>query len=298
MQNIPTPKLIDFFNYINWRDITYVFVIQLLLRFGFINVFQFENPLTNSLFFVLVFSILFMTLSGYLLNGYFRFKHSRILITSIIFLILGVLLGVFVSYEIDKLHKAILLLIVAIVITFISISLVNRSFIKTIAISMLMAFSLLVNWWYSEPTKLDPNNWKLFIKLEIIVIVFSLLLFVGNLARAMLYSLKNIQTDKLKSKETFPIVFGVKKTKQTIILISILATIVIFTAVFIYATKLITYFIIIPAHAIPQSILLIKLNNSFTQKEYKNLLVRLDIMLYTSVIFIPIVAFLIKKFTL
>lgn len=296
MEKIPKTKLIELINFVNWRDITYVAVIQLVLRFGFINVFNFETPLTNSLFFLLLSSILFMTLSGYLINSYYRYKQSKILVLSMIFLIVGILLGVFVSFKIQKPQNSLMLIAVSIIISLISVSLVNRSFIKTIAISMLMAFSLLVVWWYSEPIRLDSSKWELYMQLEVVVIIFSLLLFAGNLARAMIYSIKNRNIDKEKNKETFPIVFGVNKTKQSIFFIIMLTNVVIFAGLCAYATRLISYLIILPSHLIPQTFLLLKLKNAINEKDYQNVLKKLDFMLYTSIAFIPVIALLIKKY--
>lgn len=295
MQENSKTKLLDFAKFINWHDIAFVGLVQILLKFGFINLFNFETLFSNFLFFLLVFSVTFTTIAGYLINSYYKFKQINSLVYSIVLTILGLLLAVFVSYKVEKPENSFIFLGFGWVVILVSINLVNRSFVKTIAISMLMAFSLLINWWYNEPIVIKNNETQLFLMLEYVVIIFSLILFAVNIIRAMIYSLKNINKDKEKNKETFPIVFGIKRTKEVIFFISMLINVIVVFSVFTYATQLSTYFIVFTLQLIPQFFLLFKLSKAESTTDYKQVLKILDIILYSSAIFIPLIGFLIKS---
>lgn len=295
MQKNQETKLVDVVKFINWHDIVYVAIVQLLLRFGFIGLFDFKTLFSDKLFFLLFFSVSFITISGYLINSFYKFKQQNFLISSMVFLVIGLLPAVFVSYKVQKPENSLIFFGFALVVLLVSKNLVNRSFIKTIAISMLMSFSLLIHWWFNSPIDLQQDRLQLFLKLETIIILFSLFLFSGNLIRAMVYSLRSRKKDLTKNKETFPIVFGVKKTKEVIFIISIITTIIVFFGVFTYASKKATYIVILPVHTITQIYILLELKKARTTEDYNKLLKKLDRILFLSMIYIPIIGFLIKS---
>lgn len=284
---------------INWRDIIYILTMQITLKFGFINIFNFENPLTNSLFFVLITALIFILLSGFIINNYFYSQKSKLkfslLIYATLLLILGIGLGIYVSYKIQRENYSLIFVVFAIIIFASSLNLKNRSFFRSLAISLLFSFSVMVIWWFSEPTQLKANEWELFLKLEVIVVLIAILVFLGNLSRSIFIDIANYHQDKKNDIETLVTVFSKEKSKMIIFTISILTNIATLITFVFYVENYIA-FILLTIISIPTSAFLyLELQKNKKPEEYFKIVKILDMILFLGFITIPIVATLLKN---
>lgn len=283
---------------VNWRDIVYILVLQITLKFGFINVFDFENLLTNKLFFILITSLCFIILSGFTINRYFFSTDDgklSLLFLSITYLVLGISLGFYISYTISKTNYATIFIVFALITYGVSLNLKNRSFLRSLVISLLFAFSIIIVWWFSEPIALKPNQWDMFLKLEVIVVVIAILIFLGNLSRSILIDIAIYKKDIENNVETLVTVFGREKAKFIISIIAIVANIAMLVT-FIFYIKNYIAFAIPVLISLPTSFFLYsELKKNKDDKEYFKIVRILDIVLFAGLIIIPIVANLLKN---
>lgn len=287
---------------VNWRDIAFVAIIQIVLKLGFINRFDFiKNSLSDFMFILLFISIILITISGYLINAYYNShrqgikKSKKTLLQFIIISFFGVLLGIYISYKMDKLQHSIIFILFWSVVILMSNSLEKKSFLKDIIISLLFSFSILMLWWFSEPKSLNTIELNIYLKLELIIILLTTLLFTGNLTRSILVSLKNLKKDRKNNAETLPTVFGEKKAKELLVWISVISLVSITAIILLYLGNTDLFFIFIPITIISQAHLYFLFKKAPDKPDYKRIIKHLDFILYAGLIMIPITAHILKN---
>lgn len=287
---------------INKRELSYIVLIQLVFKFGYVNFFPFlKDILPVNLFFLLLLSVIFITSSGYLINAYINSKNSlykndrTVLITFIIISILGILFGGYVSVETGTISNSFIFIGFWLAVVFSSYFLERKSFLKNLIISLLLAFCTMIVWRFSEPTSLNASQWKIFLKLEMIIILYAILIFAGNIVRTTLVDLKFFKKDKINNITTIPTVFGIYPTKVAILIVAIVCFIIIIAISLIYLKNTNVFLSFIVLELVPFLYLYGKLKKAKSIKEYQKIIIAFDIVLFLGFLSVILVAYFIKN---
>lgn len=284
---------------VNWRDICYILVIQFTIKFGYINIFGYENRLTNNLFFLLILSLLCIVISGFLTNNYLNSKthkkDPKTLFYTVVLSLLGIALGCYVSFKVNKEHYSVIFFLFNIVVYLASKNLRNRSFLRSLTISLLISFSVLAIWWFSEPIQLETAQWDAFLKLELIIILIAVLVFIGNLVRTILVDLAYREQDQESDLETIVSVFGITKSKGIIFALSVMVIILISVTFLFYIKCKVSFTAPFMASILTVSFLFLTLRKAKSSQDYLKIVRVIDFVLFFGLIIIPITAILLKN---
>lgn len=279
---------------VDWQYIIFLISIQLVLKFGFINFFNLTSKLTNSLAVLLTFANTLIILAGFFINFSAQKKSKKAFLYYLICIAVGLGLGIYIAFKTYFIINTAIFLLFGFIVSFFSVNLKNNTVLKNILISLLASYSILSIWWFHIPDNFTPKQWQLFLILEVIVILIAILAFIANLIKTIIKNLKLSKRNKLNSSETIIKVFGIKKTKNIVVFLSILSTISVLTTLLIYARKPSSYLILI-VFVIPQIYLLNLFLNAKTYNDYKKINIKLTVSFYVYLAIIPFIAYLIKN---
>ncbi len=287
-------KVSAFFQLIRWKNLLIIFSTQVLIKFILIPTFVTESSLSNQVFFLVVFSTLFITSAGYIINDLFDInidainnKNSAIITKSIttstaksgyyIFTSLGLFFGIIASSSINKPIYSLFFLVIIILLYFYSKHLKSIALIGNITVSLLIGFSVLIIAFF-EHLSYDSFAFK-------VVMVYSIFAFAINLIREIIKDIEDIDGDFSGGLKTLPILLGRKRTKTFIVILSsVLSISIIFLLFFnkeIYRFLFYYGFIIV---LVPLLYFISKLTNAETKTDYKKLSTLLKIIMVLGIL--------------
>jgi len=301
-------KIVAFFNLIRWKNLALIALMQILIKVFFFNNFGFETTLSTTYFYLLVLSTTVITASGYIINDIIDLKtdlinkSNKVIINKKITLqkaqklyfaltIIGVLLGIFISFKINKPLYSLIFIGVSLVLFLYSKYLKGQVLIGNLIVSYLLAFSILIVLLFELPTSMNSMQWDNFYSIQLIIYVYAICAFLLNSIRELIKDIEDINGDYNTKLKTFPIVFGRKVARNFTILISILTVLfflfgifnflkintLAFGYIFIFIFSPLLYFIYL-------------LWDAKTKKRYSKLSKLLKIIILLGVLSIPIIS--------
>jgi len=144
-----------------------------------------------------------------------------------VFTILGVLLGVYLSYRIGKINYSLVFLFAAGLLWFYSERYQCQPLIGNIVIAFLSALTIAIVWlFYFFSLIQNPEVFAIvqlqFSSLNIFILIFSGFAFVASLIREVVKDIEDLKGDDRFGCRTFPVVYGIKKTRWLVMLLVLL----------------------------------------------------------------------------
>jgi len=250
--------MLSFFKLIRIQNLLIVVATQYLMRFAVIApilaINDFSLQMTEFEFFILVFSTVCLTAAGYVINDYFDTKTDNLnrpetvivgksikrrsaMIIHLIFNIVGVIGGFYVSYKIGLYQLGIIFLIVSGMLWYYSTTYKRQFLIGNILVAILTGLVPLMvilfempelNKTYKEILVANNTNFN---HVFFWVAGFSFFAFITTLTREIIKDTEDFEGDSAYGRNTVPIMLGIKWTK---IIISVLTAITIISIVVIY----------------------------------------------------------------
>jgi 4-hydroxybenzoate polyprenyltransferase len=241
------------------------------------NTGTFPLHMTKLEFSVLLFATLMIAAGGYVINDVFdihidainkpgknivgrEFSFESARLTAIILFTIGSIIGIALSFKLHTTAMGLLLPFSAVSLFMYSSHFKRRLLIGNIIIALLSALSVLITALF-EP-HFYPN-----IQFVLIYAVFA---FFISLIREIIKDAEDIDGDEMAQCKTFPILYGITKTKVLLSLLITfnLAVICYFLTVYFYSNTVISFWYLVGIFAIPFVALGYLVNSSETKKDF------------------------------
>lgn len=245
-----------FISLIRYKNIAFVGLTMYLIRYCVLKPIIDYSPykplldidlsfqLSDSMFFLLALATMLITGAGYAINDYFDRKTdlvnrpSKVLVSthvsrrSAIVLhwacsIAGIILGYWVSIEIDRMNLGMIFVIASGTLWFYSSNFSGQLLIGNLIVAVLIAIVPLLVFVFDMIPMIDHYKTtlnKLFINQMLFwVLGFSYFAFLTNLIREIVKDMEDLEGDNAYGRNTLPIVLGMKNAKiAALSLISVL----------------------------------------------------------------------------
>ena len=300
-------QLKDYFIFFRVKNLLMIVLVQLLVKYVLFDKFNVTLSLNNFHFSLLVLSTVLIALAGYIINDLNDIKADKInkplkvfagkLLSTqksdtlfLIFNFIGLLLGYYISYSIDKISFFAIYIIASLLSYLYSIKLKKMLLIKNLIVSFLVFLSIFIVALYDiVPATSTYNNQG---QLDVFNLVFkiSVFAFLLTLLREIVKDIEDIEGDKKAGIRSFPIVFSIEKTKIIIYIIAILTLVSIdYFAVKLYEFNTIASLYLLIVVSLPFVFFLIKLHGSKSKSEFNKLSNLLKIIMFLGVLTILVI---------
>ncbi len=225
--------------------------MQLIFRFGYLELINIPLSLFYWQYALLVFSTLFIAAGGYVINDIFDIetdqinKPNKVIIGKFIsedlaykiyagLTITGVALGFLLANSISHPNFAIIFVLIATLLYFYASQLKQIAILGNVTIATLLGFSVIIIGIFD----IFPNTFE--VNKPQMTIAFSILLdyakfaFILNLVREIIKDIEDIKGDNLHVMRTLPIVFGIEKTSKIAFALLLLPTLYLFYYIYNY----------------------------------------------------------------
>ncbi|CAL2103006.1 conserved membrane protein of unknown function [Tenacibaculum sp. 190130A14a] len=294
--------LTHFLNIIKWKNLLHITVVQFMLKYCFLYGYNFETKLSFVDLILLSITTTSILASGYLYSYYIDNKKRYMEIFSkdhavniaMIFGIVGVFLGTYLSFFVGKPYYSFIFIIALFALISYYKTVRTKTFFSNIVNSFIRIFSALLVWWFDYPVSLDSLQLDLFFQVEVIAMSFIAYSFFANIIRGILYNIKYIDKDHQKKQQTLPVLLGRKRAKNiaNAILIGLLILTVVILVLFI-KDKFIKAIIFITV-IVPQLWLIYHLSSVDTPKQYESLFKKSNIAYYFTFLSVPLFTYYFK----
>lgn len=276
-----------FLQIIRWKNLLLIVLIQLLVKYYLIPLFNQEAFLSHFHFTLVVLATVFIAIGGYVLNDLYdvaidkinrpesvwiptvltsrQAKVSYFLVTS-----LGLVLGIVVSLQIDRPLFIVLFVIPVLALYLYAFKLKKMLIIGNVLVASLVAFSILIIALFEQIGFKSFSFETLAINKVILgLLVFSFLL---NLLREIVKDIEDLTGDKTEGVISIPIKYGIKTTHKLLqgILTLVIGLLIAVAILFYKQEPLLVSFLIV----VVVSLLLVfcfQLNKAVELKDYTKL---------------------------
>ena len=312
--------MLSFFKLIRIQNLLIVAATQYLMRFAVIApilaINDFSLQMTEFEFFILVFSTVCLTAAGYVINDYFdtktdslnrpetvivgkSIKRRSAMTIHIIFNLIGVIGGFYVSYKIGLYQLGIIFLIASGILWYYSTTYKRQFLIGNILVAFLTGLVPLMVILFEMP---ELNKAYIDILIEkgmnfnnvfFWVAGFSFFAFITTLTREIIKDTEDFEGDSAYGRNTVPIMLGIKWTKIIIIGLIAITLISIGSIYFNYLTgSLLTMLYITVGVVIPMLFLIYKIVKADKKTDYHFTSVLMKFIMLTGILYSLVAAYI------
>ena len=209
------------FNAIEWNRVLHLVFIVFLTKYCFLYGFGYDTALSFIDISLFALSCGFFYKATLLLSYFFKSKSkkikpylSTIKYTSIVFLLIGFVFGIYFSFKIQKPYFSILFVFACILALIYSKFAKEKSFLNNIIRSFLIPFTIFCVLLLDTPIDLSSKEWETFLDLQFIIIMYLILTFINSLHEDNLLDFCSIKNDNANNLETLPVLLGRKRAKN------------------------------------------------------------------------------------
>lgn len=260
--------------------------------------YQVELGLTNTLFFLLVLSVILIAAAGYIINDYFDVKTDLInhpdtvvvdrvikrrwaIILHITFTFAGIMLGILCALKTGYLRLAIFHIVAGVLLWFYSTHFKKQLIVGNVVVSLLTAAVVFIPFVYEMGLmqRLDPQftieNKQIILSSFKVVCIYAIFAFITSMAREIIKDMEDFEGDKQTGGHTMPIYWGMQTSKLAafflIVITLLLLMFVVYNTFKAYRTVLsIDIIYIVIALIIPLFTLLWLIIKASTPNSFKN----------------------------
>lgn len=288
-------KLAAFLRFIRWKNLLLLIYLQILLRFFLFSAFELNTNLSGFQYIILLLSFLLIMAAGYMINDIFDLKSDLINkpkkvivgnqfsaeIAQQMYLTtntLGIILGILLSLSVQKPSYSFIFMGASLLLYFYSKILKSKPLIGNIAVSFLVAISVIV-------LSLFDLNFAIQNEAQPLVIYVTLLLssfaFFINLVREIVKDIEDINGDYNLKMNTLPILFGVARTKKIAAFLCLFPLgLLLFIVVKYASTYKYTMLYLLLFTLVPLLYVAIKLLSAKKKKDFKKLSMFLKLIMF------------------
>lgn len=229
-----------FLKLIRYQNLLLLIFIQLLIRYGFLNLQNIPLALSDIQFGILVFSTVCIAAAGYIINNIFDretdiINNKNVIVGKFISeetaynlyfatTILGVLAGFYLSNIIDKPSFALVFIVISGTLYLYASSLKQTILIGNFIVAVLTAVSVLIVAIFDLLPVVNPENRGLLGILFKIILDYALFAFLLNFIREIIKDLEDVKGDYNMGMNTLPIAIGVARTAKIVVVMTALTT--------------------------------------------------------------------------
>jgi len=235
---------VSFFQLIRWKNLLMIASIQLLFKYVYFPVFIIDNTLDQFHFLILVLATISIAAAGNIINDIYDVeadlinKPQKMLVTKAIskkqayyfyytFNLLGILLGLYISYHVNRTSFVATFIGTALLLNVYSASLKKKPIIGNMVVSLLISLSILIVGFFDLiPAITDQNGLNQYFAFRGLV-DYAVFAFMLNFLRELVKDVEDVEGDLFLNMQTLPILIGRKKAKYTIFAIAFIPLIII-----------------------------------------------------------------------
>ena len=261
----------NYLKLIRFQNLLMLALMQLVFRYGFLELQNIPLALADWQFGVLVLATVFIAAGGYIINNIVDVetdtenKPENVIVGKFIsetkaynlyigFTVVGVAMGFYLANLIEKPSFAALFIIIAATLYFYATSLKQSLLIGNFIVALLLSVSVVIVGIFDLYPVTFEENRPVMGLLFGILLDYALFAFIINFIREIVKDLQDVNGDLNQGMNTLPIVFGVKKTTKLVFVLGFVPIICIvyyinanlFASGLLYATVYGLVFILAP----------------------------------------------------
>ena len=309
-------KTMAFLKLIRWPNLLMIMLSQVLLHYMLIvyvfSLVHIDSPLTHIQFILLMISTVFMASAGYVFNDVQDVKidtinkdDKRIIGKEISqktglkiawsLLAFSLVPALYLSINLFMPQLILIHLFIAFGLWYYSTDLKKQVLSGNLLISLFTAFTIAIVWLYHLVSL--HNNPSVIIEgrdiipfLTVLVLAISFFAFFISFIREIIKDMEDIEGDKKTNAKTFPVVFGIGKSKTVVLILTIIMIIsTIYAAYYSYTIQLFKLSIyLLIAVVIPLVYLIMNLHKSQNKEDFGDLSTLAKIIMIAGILSIQI----------
>jgi len=200
------------------------------------------------------------------------------------FTVIGIILGIYATWQIDKNSFATVFLLVSALLYWYATSLKQTILIGNFVISLLVSLSILIVGIFEITPMITPESRDAYVFMFKFLVDYALFAFLINLVRELVKDLEDIDGDYKAGYNTLPIAIGRKRASKVAFAFCCITIMVVVYYVVTYLFEnqiLLLYFIFLIVG--PLSYCAIKLLSAKTKSDFKNLSMILKITMFLGI---------------
>jgi len=299
-----------------WPNLLMIILTQVLLHYMLIvhvfSLVHIDSPLSHLQFFLLMISTVFMAAAGYVFNDVQDVKidsinkdNKRIIGKEISeqtgmklsrwFLALSLIPASYLSIQLNMLQLILIHLFIAFGLWYYSTDLKKQVLSGNLLISLFTAFTIAIVWLYhlvslhNNPSVMIEGR-RIIPFINVLVLAISFFAFFISFIREIVKDMEDIEGDKTTDAQTFPVVFGIGKSKTMVLLLSVVMIIsTIYAAYYSYGIQLMKLSVyLLVAVLIPLVYLIMNLYQSKNKEDFGDLSTLAKIIMIAGILSIQI----------
>lgn len=299
-------KLVAYFNLIRWKNLLLIIYVFLILKFFFFPSFYVETTLSSYNFLILLFSVLFITAAGYIVNDIFDItadeinKPTKVIVSKNISIehakqwykvtnTIGIIFGIALCLRIGKPTHSFIFIGASLLLYYYSKKLKGKPLIGNLIVSLLIALSVLILPLFDIDfsIKNNPQNTAIYIIITLAFFAFTL-----NLIREIVKDIEDINGDKSLNLITLPILFGRNRVRIIASYLCLIPISLLLFLIYNYSSNYkFTMLYLLLSTLIPLLIVTIKLRKAEKKSEYYKLSSLLKIIMFLGITALIIISF-------
>lgn len=221
----------NFFKLIRYQNLLLLALMQLIFRFGYLELITIPLSLFYWQYALLVGATVLIAAGGYVINDIFdqetdeENKPNKVIIGKYIseakaytiyaaLTISGVVCGFILANSVSHPNFAVIFVLIATLLYFYASTLKQIALLGNIVVCLLLAFSVLIIGVFDIfPNTFDINRQQMSLAFAILW-DYATFAFVLNLAREIIKDIEDIKGDKNQGIKTLPVIIGINKTTK------------------------------------------------------------------------------------
>lgn len=299
-----------FLKLIRFQNLLLLIFMQLLFRYGFLNLQDITLALTDVQFGILVLSTVCIAAAGYIINNIFDketdfINRKQVIVGAsiseamaynlyIALNVIGVGAGFYLSNVIEKPGFALLFIIISGTLYLYASSLKQSLLIGNFVVAVLTAMSVIIVGLFDLFPIITPENQVQLGILFKIVLDYTLFAFLINFIREIVKDLEDIKGDYNLGMNTLPIAIGVARTSKIVLISTAIITLYLLYYIYqyyfhnnLYISTIYSLLMVVA----PLIFFCVKLNEAKTPADFKTLSTVLKLVLLFGIISIVVNSF-------
>lgn len=300
-----TPK--DYLNFFRWKNVVMILLIQYLFKYILFDKFNIQVSLDDLHFALLALSTAFVAIAGYIINDihdvkadiinkperlFVDKKITRIMAQNLFigFNSVGLVLGMYLSYHIGNTSYFIIFILTSLLLYQYAKQLKKKFLIGNIIVSAIVLFCILMLAVFDVAPATNKYNLASQMGILHIVFMFGGFGFTLTFLREVVKDMEDIEGDKAIQAKSFPIVLGKKRTKQILVIISLLLALTLcYVSYAVYdAHRYVSYYLL-GLVVMPLLYFIVMLTKAITKEDFHRLSAILKLIMFLGILSVLII---------
>lgn len=281
--------MINTFNLIRWKNIALIVLVQVLVKYALFGSFNIQLTLSIQQFMLLVLATACIAAAGNIINDIYDIetdlvnKPKKVIVGKsiseqtalylfIIFNVIGVGLGFYVSNIIDRSGFAVIFIMISALLYIYASYLKQTLLLGNILVSALVGLSILIVPVFDLIPSITNSNKALYLDIFKITFNYAVFAFMINLLREIIKDIEDINGDYKAQMKTLPILIGRDRATMFVFALSFVPLIAViqYIVTYLYNNLMaVIYFLVLVVG--PMLYFTIKVFSAEQKKDYQHL---------------------------